>query len=61
MFKDVLFGENVPAPPDQTPPVASVTVPESDTAGLFSQTLWFAPAFAVGAGPKVTTIESTSG
>ena len=52
------MGVNVPNPPDQLPPVAPVTEPFKLTFELLAQTVWFAPAFAVGAGVNVIKILS---
>ena len=38
-FKDVLLGLKVPVPPLHIPPVAMVTLPDSDTLALLAQTL----------------------
>ena len=53
-----MLGVNDPAPPLYTPPVAIVTLPFRTTFGLFAQRVTSAPALAVGAGVKVSTIAS---
>jgi hypothetical protein len=53
-FKSVLFGVNVPVPPDQIPVVLPPdTVPERIDAALFLQALIFTPALTTGDGVNV--------
>ena len=53
-FKSVLFGVNVPVPPDQIPVLLPPdTVPERTDEGLFLQALRFTPAFTSGDGVNV--------
>ena len=52
----MLFGVKDPRPPLHAPPVAPVTLPVIVTCGLFTQIETGAPAFAIGAGVKVTVI-----
>ena len=54
----VLFGVNVPAPPDHAAPVAMVNDPPSVTSALLAHTVWSVPAFTVGAGVNVINIWS---
>ena len=49
----VLFGVKDPAPPLQTPPVATVTAPFRLTVGLFTHSETSAPAFDEGDGVKL--------
>ena len=57
-----MFGTNVPVPDDvHVPPVAIVTDPLNDTVALLAQTVWFAPALAVGAGVIKTLIVVDTG
>ena len=58
MVSDVLFGLKVPPPPVQMPPLATVTLPLSDTAGALAHTVWSAPASTVGGSVKVMVIWS---
>ena len=54
----VLFGVNVPPPPDQIPPDAVDTEPFRVAEGEEAQMLWSAPAFTNGAFVIVTAIAS---
>ena len=55
LIKLLTFEENVPVPVvDHCPPVEIVTDPDKFTVELFAQTDWSIPAFAVGAGEKLT-------
>ena len=61
-FSVVLFGLNVPVPPDQTPPVAlPPTTPASVTLGVLEHTVWLVPAAAVGRGLTVIVLSSVTG
>jgi hypothetical protein len=58
----VLFGEKAPVPDeDHVAPVAMVNEPLRETTALFAQTVWSAPAFAVGAGVIVIVNWSVTG
>ncbi len=57
-----VMSEKLPVPllVDQLPPVATVNDPFSVTTALLAHTVWFTPAFAVGAGVIVTVIWSVT-
>ncbi len=55
-------GRNVPAPPDQIPPVAPETLPVKVTVGFVAQSVWSAPALAiVGTVIAVTETDALTG
>jgi len=58
----VLLGLNTPAPPDQIPPLAPVTIPFRIVFGLCAQLVSLAPAFAeIGTLNAVTVTEAVAG
>ena len=61
VINDVLFGLYVPAPPDQIPFEATVTVPAKFAVALLAHTIISAPASIVGAGVIFKVILSSIG
>src|SRR5699024_7611881 len=60
VLSELASGLYVPRPPDQEPPVATVTIPDRSTSALLAQSILSAPASAVGPSVKLTVISSNT-